>query len=61
VPFVLEVPAFASVHLRVVSATGKKLATATGFVAQDRQHVPYLITNQHIVTGRNWEPARSRG
>jgi hypothetical protein len=61
VPFVLEVPAFASVHLRVVSATGEKLATATGFVAQDRQHVPYLITNRHIVTGRNWETGKIEG
>jgi hypothetical protein len=56
-PFVLEVPAFASVHLRVVSSAGEKLATATGFVVLDQHRVPHLITNRHVVTGQNWETA----
>jgi hypothetical protein len=61
VPFVLEVPAFASVHLQVVSPAGEKLATATGFVVQDRHHVPHLITNRHVVTGQNWETGAIEG
>ncbi len=61
VPFILEVPAFASVHLRIVSATGRTLATATGFVVLDGDLMPHLITNRHVVTGQNWETGEIAG
>ncbi|MEU5384181.1 trypsin-like peptidase domain-containing protein [Kitasatospora cineracea] len=55
IPFVLEVPAFASVYIEALTATGVALGSATGFVVMDRAHNHYLVTNRHVVTGRHWE------
>jgi hypothetical protein len=54
-PFVLEVPAFASVYIEALTATGAVLGSATGFIVMDRAHTYYLVTNRHVVTGRHWE------
>lgn len=61
VPAILEVPAFASVHISVVGPAGRELATATAFAVRDTEHKSFLITNRHIVTGRDWETDQIMG
>jgi hypothetical protein len=53
--FVVEVPMFASQYLEMLTPTGRRNATGTGFFVRDSDHAPYLITNRHNVTGRHWQ------
>ena len=46
---------FASQYLEMLTPTGRRIATGTGFFVLDAHHVPHLITNRHNVTGRHWQ------
>ncbi|WP_086810004.1 trypsin-like peptidase domain-containing protein [Streptomyces reticuliscabiei] len=52
---VLEVPALASLYVQPLSpmATVERGRAATAFVVRNRAGEPFLITNRHVVTGRN--------
>jgi hypothetical protein len=54
-PFVVEVPMFTSQYLEMLTPTGRRIATGTGFFVLNADHVPHLITNRHNVTGRHWQ------
>lgn len=44
-----------SSFIEILSPTGLKAATATGFFVRDSAGVPHLITNRHVVTARHWQ------
>ncbi|MGW7529097.1 trypsin-like peptidase domain-containing protein [Streptomyces sp. NPDC054783] len=55
VPRVLEVPALASLYLQPLTPTGQveRGRAATGFVVRNSAARPFLVTNRHVVTGRD--------
>ena len=53
--FVVEVPMFASQYIEVLSPTGMRSASATGFFMRNSAGGLFLITNRHVATGRHWE------
>ncbi|WP_331752757.1 serine protease (plasmid) [Streptomyces sp. NBC_00637] len=52
---VLEVPALASLYVQPLTPMGtvERGRAATAFVVRNRAGEPFLITNRHVVTGRN--------
>lgn len=46
---------FASQFVEVLSPTGLRSGTATGFFMRNSNGDTFLITNRHVVTGRHWE------
>jgi hypothetical protein len=50
---VIEVPEMASLYIECLGPMGQVVSRATGFVVRDEQGRPYLVTNRHVVTGRN--------
>jgi hypothetical protein len=52
---VLEVPALASLYVQPLTPMGtvERGRAATAFVVRNRAGDPFLITNRHVVTGRN--------
>jgi Trypsin-like peptidase domain len=49
----IEVPELASMYIECLGPMGQVLGRATGFTVRGREGVPYLVTNRHVVTGRN--------
>jgi len=50
---VIEVPEMASLYIECLGPMGQVVSRATGFVVRDEKARPYLVTNRHVVTGRN--------
>ena len=50
---VIEVPKMASLYIECLGPMGQVVSRATGFVVRDEKARPYLVTNRHVVTGRN--------
>ncbi|MGW1291214.1 hypothetical protein ACWD4N_48785 [Streptomyces sp. NPDC002586] len=52
---VLEVPALASLYVQPLAPMGtvERSRAATAFVVRNRAGEPFLITNRHVVTGRD--------
>jgi hypothetical protein len=52
VPIVISKPSHMSLHLRPVF-NDVILGNATGFVVKSPNGFPFLVTNRHVVTGRD--------
>jgi hypothetical protein len=52
---------FASQFLEVLSPTGRRYGTATGFFMRNSSGTVFLVTNRHVVTGRHWETNKLDG
>jgi hypothetical protein len=50
---VIEVPEMASLYIECLGPMRQVVSRATGFVVRDEKASPYLVTNRHVVTGRN--------
>ena len=50
---VIEVPEMASLYIECLGPMGQVVSKATGFVVRDETAAAYLVTNRHVVTGRN--------
>ncbi|MFE3505944.1 trypsin-like peptidase domain-containing protein [Kitasatospora sp. NPDC059160] len=54
-PRVLELPSLASLYIQPLTPMGtvENGRAATGFIVRNTRGMPYLVTNRHVVTGRN--------
>jgi hypothetical protein len=52
-PIRLSEPSHKSLFVQVIATGGAEISTATAFVAQVANCTPFLVTNRHVVTGRN--------
>jgi hypothetical protein len=42
-----------SLYIECLGSMGQVISRATGFVVRGEKAMPYLVTNRHVVTGRN--------
>lgn len=48
-------PTIGSTFIEILSPTGRKAGTASGFFVRDSAGALHLITNRHVVTARHWQ------
>src|ERR1035441_7118809 len=50
---ILELPSLAAQYVEPLTPTGTAESHSTGFFVRDADGRPYLVTNRHVVTGRD--------
>ena len=55
---ILELPSLAAQYVEPLSPAGTTMSHATGFFVRDAGGRPYLVTNRHVVTGRDQETGK---